>query len=484
MKVYNTLTGKLEEFVPIENKKVGIYACGVTVYDLCHIGHARSAVVFDVIVRYLRYKGYTVKFVRNFTDIDDKIINRANREGVSWQQIAEKYTSEYYKDMDKLGITRADFEPKATEHIGEMIEIIKALIDKGYAYEVNEGESKSVYFSVENFKEYGKLSKKKIEDLLHGARIEVDERKRSPLDFALWKASKPGEPWWESPWGRGRPGWHIECTAMSIKHIGETLDIHGGGADLIFPHHENEIAQSEAYTGKPFAKYWIHNGFVTINKEKMSKSLGNVLNIRDLLNLYDAEALRLFLLSSHYRSPIEFNHEYIKEAEVMLDRFYSTSMRIEELKSLKSNSSSKLTDFKTHYESLRTKFEEAMDDDFNTAKAIGVLFEFIKELNRLLDKRPSSEEEISLIKNSEKILRELGGVLNIFQRKPIDWYRDLLRLRKLNITEEEIQKAIQERTLARKQKDWKKADELREELLKKGIILEDKADRTVWKVKI
>ncbi len=484
MKVYNTLTGKLEEFEPIENNKVGIYACGVTVYDLCHIGHARSAVVFDVIVRYLRYKGYTVKFVRNFTDIDDKIINRANKEGVSCRQIAEKYTNEYYKDMDKLGITRADIEPKATEHIGEMIEIIKTLIEKGYAYEVDEGESKSVYFSVENFKEYGKLSKKKIEDLLHGARIEVDERKRSPLDFALWKASKPGEPWWESPWGRGRPGWHIECTAMSIKHIGETLDIHGGGADLIFPHHENEIAQSEAYTGKPFAKYWVHNGFVTINKEKMSKSLGNVLNIRDLLNLYDAEALRLFLLSSHYRSPIEFNHEYIKEAEVMLDRFYSTSMRIEELRSLKSSSSSKVTHFKAYYESLRIKFEEAMDDDFNTAKAIGVLFEFIKELNRFLDKKPSSEEDITLIKNSEKILRELGGVLNIFQRKPIDWYRDLLGIRKLNITEEEIQKAIQDRTLARQQKDWKKADELREELLKKGIILEDKPDRTVWKVKI
>lgn len=270
MRVFNTLTGKLEEFKPISDKKVGIYACGVTVYDLCHIGHARSAIVFDVIVRYLRYKGYEVKFVKNFTDIDDKIINRANKEGVSWKEIAKKYTEEYYKDMDRLGIARADIEPKATEHINEMIEIIQTLINKGFAYEIEEEHGKSVYFSVEKFPEYGKLSKKKIDELISGARVEVHEKKRNPLDFALWKASKPGEPWWDSPWGKGRPGWHIECSAMSIKYLGETFDIHGGGADLIFPHHENEIAQSEAFTGKSFVKYWIHNGFVTINKEKMS----------------------------------------------------------------------------------------------------------------------------------------------------------------------------------------------------------------------
>lgn len=485
MKIFNTMTGKIENFEPLENKKVGIYACGVTVYDLCHIGHARSAVVFDVIVRYLRYKGYNVKFVRNFTDIDDKIINRAQKEGISWKEVADKYTNEYYKDMDRLGIARADIEPKATEHIQEMIEIIKALIEKGYAYEVDEGEAKSVYFSVDKFSTYGKLSKKKLEDLIHGARVEVDERKKSPLDFALWKASKPGEPWWESPWGKGRPGWHIECTAMSMKHIGETLDIHGGGADLIFPHHENEIAQSEAYTGKPFAKYWIHNGFVTINKEKMSKSLGNVLNIRDLLEVYDAEALRLFLLSSHYRSPIEFDDEYLKESEAMLDRFYSTSMRIEDLKAFDKGSKKSLTmELKPLVENLKTKFEEAMDDDFNTAKAIGVIFEFIKELNRLMDRKPSSEEEISLIREAEKVLRELGGVLNIFHRKAIDWYRDLLHLKRIPILEEQIEELINERTQARKEKNWQRADEIRNFLLTKGIILEDRPDKTVWKVKI
>lgn len=484
MKVYNTLTGRLEDFEPINNKKVGIYACGVTVYDLCHIGHARSAVVFDVIVRYLRYKGYEVKFVRNFTDIDDKIINRANKEGISWKEVAEKYTKEYYRDMDKLGIARADVEPKATEHIGEMIEIIKALIEKGYAYAVDEGEAKSVYFAVDKFSEYGKLSKKKMEDLIHGARVEIDERKLSPIDFALWKASKPGEPWWDSPWGKGRPGWHIECTAMSLKHIGETIDIHGGGADLIFPHHENEIAQSESYTGKPFAKYWIHNGFVTINKEKMSKSLGNVLNIRDLLEIYDAEALRLFLLSSHYRSPIEFDHEHIKEAEAMLDRFYSTSMRIEELEVSPTGNSGTVSELKSHLDALRKKFEEAMDDDFNTAKAIGVFYEFIKDLNRFMDKKPSGGDEVYIIKESEKALRELGKVLNLFQRRAIDFYRDLLRVRKIDISENEIDRLIQERAQARREKNWQRADEIRKELLNKGIILEDKPDRTVWKVKI
>lgn len=486
MRVFNTLTDKLEEFKPINDKKVGIYACGVTVYDLCHIGHARSAVVFDVIVKYLRYKGYEVKFVKNFTDIDDKIINRANKEGVSWKEIAEKYTGEYYKDMDRLGITRADIEPKATEHINEMIEIIQTLINKGYAYEIEEGQAKSVYFSVEKFPQYGKLSKKKIDELISGARVEVDERKKSPLDFALWKASKPGEPWWDSPWGKGRPGWHIECSAMSIKYLGETFDIHGGGADLIFPHHENEIAQSEAFTGKPFAKYWIHNGFVTINKEKMSKSLGNVLNIRDLLDIYDAEALRLFLLSSHYRSPIEFAHEYIKEAEATVDRVYSTIMRIEDFEKIEINdkSSIEFDKVKAMLENLKPEFEKAMDDDFNTAKALGILFEFIKEINRFMDKKPSQNKEIDFLVTAKRAIKEIGSVLNLFQRQPVDWYRDLLKVKKIAIKEEEINRLIKERTEARKNKDWKKADSIREQLLSKRIILEDKPDRTIWKVKI
>lgn len=486
MKVFNTLTGRVEEFEPLNNRQVGIYACGVTVYDLCHIGHARSAVVFDVIVRYLRYKGYEVTFVRNFTDIDDKIINRANKEGLSWKEVAEKYTEEYYKDMDRLGILRADVEPKATEHIKEMIEIIQKLVEKGYAYEVDEGEAKSVYFSVEKFPQYGKLSKKKIDELMSGARVEVDERKKSPLDFALWKASKPGEPWWDSPWGKGRPGWHIECSAMSIKYLGETFDIHGGGADLIFPHHENEIAQSEAFTGKPFAKYWIHNGFVTINKEKMSKSLGNVLNIRDLLELYDAEALRLFLLSSHYRSPIEFSHEYLKEAEATLDRVYSTIMRIEDFEKVepKDKGSLDLSKISSELKSLRPEFEKAMDDDFNTAKALGIIFEFVKELNRFMDKKPSSKEELNLLFTSKETIQKLGSILNLFQRMPIQWYRDLLKTKKIEITEEDINRLIDERTQARKNKDWQKADSIRQELLSKGIILEDKPERTIWKVKV
>lgn len=486
MKIFNTLTGKLEEFIPLKDRVVGMYVCGVTVYDFCHIGHARSAVVFDVIVRYLRYKGYKVKFVKNFTDIDDKIINRANKEGVSWKEIAEKYTEEYYKDMDRLGVMRADIEPKATEHIEDMIKIVQTLIDKGFAYTVDENGSSSVYFSVERFPEYGKLSKKKIDELTAGARVEVDERKRNPLDFALWKASKPGEPWWESPWGKGRPGWHIECSAMSLKHIGETVDIHGGGADLIFPHHENEIAQSEAYTGKPFAKYWIHNGFVTINKEKMSKSLGNVLNIRDLLELYDAEALRLFLLSSHYRSPIEFSHEYIKEAELSLDRAYSSIMRMEEIETeiTPKKPTGMLQDIREALKSLKINFEEAMDEDFNTAKAIGFIFDFIKEINRFLDKKPSTEEEIQTVRESRKVLKELGSILNIFQRQPIDWYRSLLKIKRVDISEEEIERMIEERALARKSKDWQKADHIRQVLLDKGIILEDRPHRTVWKVKI
>ena len=483
MKVLNTLTNRLEEFEPLNDKKVGIYACGVTVYDLCHIGHARSAVVFDVIVRYLRYRGFDVKFVRNFTDIDDKIINRANKEGVTWKEIAERYTEEYYKDMDRLGIARADVEPRATEHIADMIEIVKALIEKGYAYTVDEGEAQSVYFSVEKFPQYGKLSKKKIDELMSGARVDPDERKRSPLDFALWKASKPNEPWWESPWGKGRPGWHIECSAMSLRHIGETLDIHGGGADLIFPHHENEIAQSEAYTGKPFAKYWIHNGFVTIDKEKMSKSLGNVLNIRDLLDMYDAEALRLFLLSSHYRSPIEFSHEYIKEAEATLDRVYSTIWRIEDFENVEPKDKSK-SKIELNIRNLKSEFEKAMDDDFNTAKALGVIFEFIKELNRFMDKKPSNKEDLTLLSYAKKIIKELGGVLNLFQRQPTQWYRDLLKIKKLEISEDEINRLIEERVKARKNKDWQKADTIRQQLLSKGIILEDKPDKTVWKVKI
>ncbi|MDH4027885.1 MAG: cysteine--tRNA ligase, partial [Nitrospirota bacterium] len=303
IKVYNTMSGKKEDFIPLVPKKVNMYVCGITAYDVCHLGHARSAVVFDIIKRYLRYRGYEVTHARNITDIDDKIIARAAKENLSTDEIAKKYTKEYYCDMALLGVGSADIEPNATGHIKEMIEAIQGLVDRGYAYTVD-GD---VYFEVSKFDGYGKLSKKNMKDLVSGARVDVDERKRSPLDFALWKSSKPGEPFWESPWGNGRPGWHIECTAMSSKYLGESFDIHGGGADLIFPHHENEIAQSEALSGKPFVKYWMHNGFITVDKEKMSKSLGNFFTIKDILEKYDPEVVRYFLLSAHYRSPIEFS---------------------------------------------------------------------------------------------------------------------------------------------------------------------------------
>ncbi len=319
IKLYNTLSGKKEEFVPIHPGKMTMYACGVTVYDFSHLGHARGAVAFDLIQRYFRRKGFDVTYVRNFTDVDDKIINRAKEEGITASEVAHKYIVAYQEDMKRLGVGRPDLEPKATEHIAEMIEVIEGLVAKGHAY-VIDGD---VYFRVASFKEYGKLSKRNLDDLKAGARVEVDERKIDPLDFALWKKSKPDEPVWDSPWGPGRPGWHIECTAMGFKHLGQTFDIHAGGKDLIFPHHENEIAQSEAYSGKTFVNYWLHNGFVNINQEKMSKSLGNFFTIRDILNQYDAEVVRLFLLSTHYRSPIDFSDANLKDARAGIDRFYT-----------------------------------------------------------------------------------------------------------------------------------------------------------------
>lgn len=486
MKIYNTLSGKKEDFVPVREGKVGIYACGVTVYDLCHIGHARSAVVFDVIARYLRYKGFDVKFVRNFTDIDDKIIKRAKDEGLQWYEVASKYIDEYYKDMDRLGIARADVEPKATEHIPEMIEVIKSLIDKGFAYTVKEDEAQSVYFAVSKFKDYGKLSKKRLESLEAGARIDVNEKKQNPMDFVLWKASKEGEPWWDSPWGRGRPGWHIECTAMSMKHLSETIDIHGGGADLVFPHHENEIAQSEAFTGKPFAKYWVHNGFITIDKEKMSKSLGNFFTIREILDKYDAEVIRLFLLTSHYRSPIEFSEDQLREAESLLDRFYSTMMRIDDfLSSSSSKATSECEALKSSITTTKESFELAMDDDFNTALAIGHLFELIREINKCLDSKPSVQSVGATVKEAKDTLISLGQVLNIFRRSANEWNISLLTSKKIPLSEQEILQLITKRLQARKLKDWATADAIRNELLQKGIILEDKKDgSTTWKVKI
>jgi len=484
MKIYNTLACGKEEFIPLSPGRVTIYACGVTVYDHCHIGHARSAVVFDIMRRYLNYKGLDVLYVRNFTDIDDKIINRAKQEGIAWDEVAQKYTGEYYTDMDMLGVKRADVEPKATDHIPEIIAIVQGLIQKGYAYE-SEG---SVYFSVDRFHEYGKLSKRDKDDMVAGARVEVDERKKNPLDFVLWKQSKTGEPFWESPWGQGRPGWHIECTAMSIKHLGESFDIHGGGADLLFPHHENEIAQSEAFTGKPFARYWVHNGFITINKEKMSKSLGNFFTIKEVLNEFDPEVVRFFLLSTHYRSPIEFSDEQLREAESSVDRYYSTVIRMDDFL-LKSESGEQEPSragvlFGEFLAVFLHKFEEAMDDDFNTALAIGHIFELIRETNRFLDSKPSGAKSRELLAHAKALLLNVGSTLNIFNRPPREWYVSIMKIRKTGLTEQEIVEKINARLDARQRKDWHAADAIRKELEEKGIILEDKKDRTDWKVRV
>ncbi|MBI4847824.1 MAG: cysteine--tRNA ligase [Nitrospirae bacterium] len=481
IKVYNTMSGKKEDFVPLVPEQVRMYVCGITAYDVCHLGHARSAIVFDIIKRYLRYKGLKVTHVRNITDIDDKIINRAAKENVSYDVIAKKYTEEYYRDMNMLGVSRADLEPNATDHIKEMIETIKGLIDKGYAYPVN-GD---VYFEVSKFSGYGKLSKKNVDDLMSGARVEVDERKRSPLDFALWKSSKEGEPWWESPWGKGRPGWHIECTAMSSKYLGESFDIHGGGADLIFPHHENEIAQSEAYTGKPFVKYWMHNGFITVAKEKMSKSLGNFFTIKDILEKYEPEVVRYFLLSTHYRSPIEFSDAQLTESELSIDRYYSTVTRIKDFLETAGAAEKPGTsaDLEKLLSAFKDKFHHTMNDDFNTASALGFIFELIREANRFLDSKPSGQKAKELVIKTGELLAEIGGVMNIFNKTPEEWYRSLMKVKKLEFSEESLLLKIAERQEARKQKDWAKADTIRKELEAKGIILEDKKDGTTWKVK-
>ena len=475
LKVYNSLTRQKEEFKPQKGNEVTMYVCGPTVYDLSHIGHARSAVAFDVIYRYLKYRGYDVKYTRNYTDIDDKIINRANKDAVPWNEISERYITAFDEDMAALGVELPTFRPKATATIKEMLNVIQTLINKGFAY-VLDGD---VYYSVRKFKEYGKLSGKNIEELEAGARVEVDERKEDPLDFALWKASKPGEPWWESPWGKGRPGWHIECSAMSQKFLGETIDIHGGGKDLIFPHHENEIAQSEGATGRPFVRYWIHNGFVNIEKEKMSKSLGNILTIRDALGDYSAEVIRLFLLSSHYRSPIDYSEESLRDAETALDRFYKTVERIE----------SNWPDIKNapldkNRGSLQL-FIDAMDDDFNTAYTIGRIFDEVNNANRLMDDAIKSGVDRKLkevLPVIMAIFREMGKILGVFNKTTEEYFQE--KKMYLNIPPEEIDKIIATRTEARKNKDFKKADEIRKSLEEKGILLEDTAKGTIWRVKI
>jgi cysteinyl-tRNA synthetase len=482
MRIHNTMTGRKEDFVPLEAGKVKMYVCGVTVYDVCHIGHARSAIVFDVLRQYLRYRGLDVTFIKNFTDIDDKIINRAREMGIPWDEVAGRYTRKYYEDMGRLGVEPADVEPRATEHIPEIIAAIKGLEEKGYAYSVD-GD---VYFDIEKFSGYGKLSGRSRDEMRAGARVEVDERKRHPMDFALWKSSKEGEPAWDSPWGPGRPGWHIECTAMSMKHLGETFDIHGGGADLVFPHHENELAQSEAYTGKPFARYWVHNGFITVDKEKMSKSLGNFFTIEEILQKFDPEAVRFFLLQTHYRSPIEFSDALLREAETSLDRYYLTLRRAGDFLAREGGKEKApgAEELEGVVSGFKEKFREAMDDDLNTALAIGHMFELIREVNRFLDGKPSGQKARELVKGAMEALRETGAVLRIFQRTPEEWYSSIMKLRDVGLSEEEIASLIREREEARKGKNWDRADAVRDELLKKGIVLEDGPAGTVWRVKV
>lgn len=479
--VYNTLSGRKEPFTPIEPPKVGMYVCGVTVYDLCHIGHARAGIVFDVISRYLRYSGYDVTFVRNITDIDDKIIKKANDTGGSWDEIAGKYTAEFDHDMNAIGLSKPEVEPKATEHIDEMLEMIKTLVDKGHAYE----SSGSVWFSVKDFAPYGVLSNRNIEELMAGARVDPDETKRDPLDFCLWKASKPGEPTWDSAWGPGRPGWHIECSAMGRKYLGETFDIHGGGKDLVFPHHENEIAQSHASSGKAPVKYWIHNGFVSVNKEKMSKSLGNFFTIQDLLKIHHAESLRFFLLSSHYRSPIDFADDYLQDAYKNVLRFYDFLLFAESL--------DVDTPETEESDNIKLKFAECMDDDFNTATALAELGLELKRLNQLRLKISRLKKKSDDFKACAKEIvaganqfRRLGKVLGLFGSNPAEFIESAKakKLEELEMSREELEGQISARESARKRKDFITSDRIRDELLRNGILLMDRPDKTDWTMKI
>ncbi|MFO0698660.1 MAG: cysteine--tRNA ligase [Nitrospira sp.] len=486
LKLFNTLTNRQEVFEPIEPNTVRMYVCGVTVYDYCHIGHARSALVFDVLRRHLECSGYAVTFVKNFTDVDDKIIKRANEQGTSCDTVTNKYIQAYHEDMGKLGIRAATVEPKATEHISDILQLTKRLVTKGLAYAVG-GD---VYFEVARYPVYGRLSKRRLEDLQAGARVDVDERKRHPMDFALWKSSKPGEPAWESPWGLGRPGWHIECSAMSMQHLGETFDIHGGGMDLIFPHHENEIAQSCGATGKEFARYWVHNGFVQVNQEKMSKSLGNFFTIRDIFEKSEwseevtGEILRYFLLSTHYHGPLDFSDQALKEAKNALNGFYDLFGRLAE-----PAGDAMTGDGLGHaIDRCRATFQAAMDDDLNTPVAIAALQGLRSDVNKLIDKGLSTGGR----KKARQEFRSLGEVLGLFQVDTWQFGSTVSETLSRNVeetatvksvlNETDIERMLTERREARSRKDFNRADEIRKSLAAQGVIIEDKPDGTSrWK---
>jgi cysteinyl-tRNA synthetase len=455
--LYNTLTQQKEEFTPIEVGKIRMYVCGVTTYDYCHLGHGRMLVVFDVIVRFLRFCGFDVTYVRNITDIDDKIINRANELGIRFDELSEKFITIMHEDEQALNILPPDIEPRATKHIQEILDMVGTLLEKGFAYAAVNGD---VYFSVNKFSNYAKLSKRNLDEMLAGARVEVDEAKEDARDFALWKAAKEGEPGWDSPWGFGRPGWHIECSAMSTKCLGDTFDIHGGGSDLIFPHHENEIAQSECATGNDFARYWMHNGPLRIDDEKMSKSLGNFFTIREVLEKYSPEVIRYFLISSHYRSGINYSEDNLSQAQAALERFYNA------LKGIDAGAVAPTAD--TVYEK---SFRAAMEDDFNTPEAIGALFDLAREINRL------KQDDADAAAGLSALLISLGSVLGVLQL-PAD---EFLRQGSENIDTVYIEELIARRNTARADKDWAMADQIRDELQVLNVILEDKDGVTSWR---
>ncbi|MBL6968375.1 MAG: cysteine--tRNA ligase [Desulfobacteraceae bacterium] len=484
LRLYNTASRMKEEFQPLEEGKVGIYVCGVTVYDLCHIGHARSVIVFDVLVRYLRAKGLEVTYVRNFTDVDDKIIERARTLGKETGALADEFIDTFYDDMGRLGVLHADAEPRATEHISGMIKMITALLARGYAY-VQESD---VYFSVEAFRDYGKLSGRKLEDMRAGSRIAVDDKKRHPMDFVLWKGAKPGEPEWNSPWGMGRPGWHLECSVMSNRYLGHTFDIHGGGRDLLFPHHENERAQSICANGGVFARYWVHNGFVTIDSEKMSKSLGNFLTIRDALKEYHPEVLRLFLLSKHYRGPLDFSKSDVLGLQSGLVRIYRTLQRLEGLTGPYQNENDGPTLLVFGERSpapFLEQFIEMMDDDLNTAGAIGLIFEKVREMNRIMDASQGRIDESTLIglKSDRLHILQVGQILGLFHEAPALFFEQLAEGPK-DVDPAEIEALIEERALARSEKDWARSDDIRDRLKAMGVVLEDGPEGTTWRLDV
>jgi cysteinyl-tRNA synthetase len=458
LKIYNSLTRTKEEFKPIVPGKVGMYVCGITVYDLCHIGHARFMLVFDTVVRYLRSRDYEVNYIRNITDIDDKIINRANENGEDIDALTTRYIEAMNEDTEALFMLRPDHEPRATEHIDQIIQMIEQLVEKDYAYAADNGD---VYFAVNNYSDYGQLSGKKIDELRAGERVAVDEGKKDPLDFVLWKSSKPNEPSWDSPWGPGRPGWHIECSAMSIHALGEEFDIHGGGQDLQFPHHENEIAQSCCATDKGFARFWMHNGFVRVDDEKMSKSLDNFFTVREVLKKFQPEVIRFFILSSHYRSQLNYSDVHLEEAKASLEGLYIALRDVP------------ATDDDSTNESYIERFNEVMDDDFNTPKAFALLHELAREINRADDK---SSEEVAKLANT---LRYIGSLLGLLQSDPAEYLQS--GAGEVGLSNEEIDELINQRKEARKNKDFAESDRIRDLLSDNGIALEDNAEGTIWR---